>query len=132
MHGKPHKAFDGRNLFTLLINNQGSHPSIPSVSMAMLHFSFSKLSCIDRLPCSDDVRMLGDATLRDQSWAFVAGHNSLLRSRRDDLVITRPQWTLSLYIYGTLTPSHKSGKKWGKVSGPYAVCRWAPLVLWSC
>ena len=22
---------------------------------------------------------------------------------------------LSLYIYGTLTPSHKSGKKWGKV-----------------
>ena len=30
------------------------------------------------------------------------------------------QWTLSLYIYiyGTLTPSHKSGKKWGKVSGP--------------
>ena len=24
----------------------------------------------------------------------------------------------SLSIYGTLTPSHKSGKKWGKVSGP--------------
>ena len=31
--------------------------------------------------------------------------------------------SLSIYIYGTLIPSHKSGKKWGKVSGPYAVCR---------
>ena len=31
-------------------------------------------------------------------------------------------------IYGTLTPSHKSGKKWGKVSGPYAVCRSACIV----
>ena len=39
------------------------------------------------------------------------------------------QWTLSLYIYGALTSSHKSGKKWGKVSGPYAVCRSAPLIL---
>ena len=42
------------------------------------------------------------------------------------------QWTLSLslsiYIYGTLTPSHKSGKKWGKVSGPYAVCRSACIM----
>ena len=37
--------------------------------------------------------------------------------------------SLSIYIYGTLTPSHKSGKKWGKVSGPYAVCRSAPLIL---
>ena len=36
--------------------------------------------------------------------------------------------SLSLYIYGTLTPSHKSGKKWGKVSGPYAVCRSACIM----
>ena len=34
-----------------------------------------------------------------------------------------PVNSLSLYIYGTLTPSHKSGKTWGKVSGPYAVSR---------
>ena len=38
------------------------------------------------------------------------------------------QWTLSLYIYGTLAPSHKSGKKWGEVSGPYAVCRSACIM----
>ena len=35
---------------------------------------------------------------------------------------------LSLYIYGTLPPSYKSGKKWGKVSGPFAVCRSAHYV----
>ena len=33
-----------------------------------------------------------------------------------------------LPIYGTLTPSHKSGKKSGKVSGPYAVCRSAGIM----
>ena len=36
--------------------------------------------------------------------------------------------SLYIYIYGTLTPSYKSGKKWGKVSGPYAVCRSSCIV----
>ena len=44
---------------------------------------------------------------------------------------TLAQWTIYIYIYiyGTLTPSHKSGKKWGEpVSGPYAVCRSAYIM----
>ena len=36
--------------------------------------------------------------------------------------------SLSISIYETLTPSHKSGKKWGKVLGPYAVCRSACIM----
>ena len=51
-----------------------------------------------------------------------------LRSLGSTLGTVLYQWTLSLYIYGTLTPSHKSGKKWGKISGPYAVCRSACIM----
>ena len=39
-----------------------------------------------------------------------------------------PPSELYVYIYGTLTPSHKSGKKSGKVSGLYAVCRSACIM----
>ena len=33
--------------------------------------------------------------------------------------ISDSELSLYIYIYGTLTPSYKSGKKGGKVSGPY-------------
>ena len=50
--------------------------------------------------------------------------------------ICASELSLSLYIYMaiyiTLTPSHKSGKKGGKVSGLYAVCRSASIMYRVC
>ena len=61
------------------------------------------------------------------SWIKFGGKPQLLKS----FWSSQPQpseLSLSIYIYGTLTPSHKSGKKSGKVSGSYVVCRSAGIM----
>ena len=61
---------------------------------------------------------------------LVTGFKSQFTIKSEQTWADWTHWTLSLsiYIYGTLTPSHKSGKKWGKVPGPYAVCRSACIM----